>query len=317
MSYLHSNTAILTWPITQQGKKIAQQFAGHHRHDPLAERVRRNTLAVWVLHDFLNALGIPTDLANSDSWNPAIQLTEDVADLVIPGVGRLECRPMLSSITAVPSAVLIEERIGYVAVALDEIAAEAAFLGFVAKISLTQPQLKLGQLRSMNDLPYHLQQVRQGQTVQKSSQLTRLSQWLEGHFENGWMAAENLLAQYLLVPAFRQRVQPSQQQLIKRAKQLDLGLNIGSAKIVLLLEVEQADTAILDIAMRLYPLGETPYLPEGIDVRVIDESNTVCLTAQTRSMDDYIQLHFRGYSGEPFKVQIILGEVCMEEHFII
>ena len=213
---------------------------------------------------------------------------------------------------------MIEERIGYVAVVLDEIAEEASFLGFVAKVSATQPQLRLDQLMSMDDFPYHLQQVRQGPTVRESSQLTCLSQWLEGHFENGWQVAEDLLAQYLLMPAFRQRVQTSQQlPSIKRAKQLDLGLNVGTEKIVLLLEVEQPGAAVVDIAMRLYPLGETLYLPEGIDVRVIDEKNTVCLTAQTRSIDDYLQLYFRGYPGELFKVKINLREVCIEEHFII
>lgn len=316
MSYSQSNTAVLNWPITQQGKKIARQFAQHHSHSAIAERVRCNTLAVWVMHDFLNALGIATDLATSDSWNPVIQLTEDVADLVVPDVGRLECRPMLTSTSTVPSEVLTEGRIGYVAVALNEVAEEAALLGFTAEISPTQPQLKLDQLRAMDDFPYHLQQIRQQVTDQELSRLTRLSQWLEGHFDHGWQAAEDLLAQYLLVPAFRRRVSVSQHQLsIKRAKPFNLGL--GTEKIALLLEVEQSEATVVDIAMGLYPLEEDIYLPEGLNVRVLDEKNTVCLTAQARSMDDYLRLYFRGYPGEPFRIEIALGDVCIEEYFIL
>ena len=320
MSYSQQdiNATTLIWPITQQGKNIAQQFAQEHSYMAIVERVRRNTLAVWVMHEFLNALGIPTDLATSDSWNPAIQLTEDVADLVIPGVGRLECRPVLSDDFAVPSEALVE-RIGYVAIALDEVVGEASFLGFAAEVSSIQPQLRLDQLRSMDDFPIHLQQVCQGTSVQTSSQLTRLSHWLEGYFESGWQAAEDLFAQYLWTPAFRQGGQLAQHEApiqIKRAKQLDLGLKLGTEKIALVLEVEQEEAAVMNIAMRLYPL-ERNYLPEGLAVTVLDETDTVCLTAQVRNIDNYLQLYFRGYPGEPFTIQIVLDDVCLIENFVI
>ena len=78
-----AEAARLIWPITQQGKMIAQQFASRHEHPATAERVRQKTLAVWVVYELLDTLGIAADLSTSDSWNPAIQLTEDVADLVI------------------------------------------------------------------------------------------------------------------------------------------------------------------------------------------------------------------------------------------
>ena len=175
MTYSQSATdaARLIWPITQQGKRIAQQFARDHGLPDIAERVRRNTLAVWVLHEFLEALGILTDLATSDSWNPAMQLTEDVADLVVPGVGRLECRPVEEAgVCTVPLGV---ERIGYVAVALDEAAGEASLLGFVPEVALAQ--LGLDRLQPMDDFPTHLHQLRQGALGQEASQLTRLSRW--------------------------------------------------------------------------------------------------------------------------------------------
>ena len=319
MSYSHTNAAILIWPITQQGQMIAQQFAMEQTQPAIAERVRRNTLAVWVMYEFLSALSIPTDLATSDSWNPVLQLTEDVADLVIPGLGRLECRPVLSDDSTVPLEALIE-RIGYVAIALDETAGEASLLGFVAEISPVQPELRLDQLRTMDDFPDYLQQINQGKTSQESSGLTRLNQWLEGHFENGWQSAEDLLAQYFWMPTFRKGVQLSQQELptqIERTQQLDLDLRLETEQIVLALEVQQASAAGVDIAIQLYPMGETTYLPEGLNIRVLDEKDSVCLTAHAQPIDDYVRLDFRGCPGQPFTVEVILGNVYITERFIV
>ncbi|MEM7792912.1 MAG: DUF1822 family protein [Cyanobacteria bacterium P01_C01_bin.118] len=315
MSYAPQTSLI--WPITQQGKAIAQQFARDHHHPAIAERVRQNTLAVWVIHEFLDALGIATDLTHSDSWNPAMQLTEDVADLVVSGVGRLECRPvpMDAGDCLVPSEALTE-RIGYIAVVLDEAEGEASLLGFAPDVPMTHPQLSLERLRPMDDFPTHLHQVRQGVQGVASFPLTRLSQWLEGYFETGWQAAEDLLAQYFLSPAFRQGAAAQQDSAVqvKRAKQLELGP--GVAPIALVLEIEQDSDSFAMIGVRLYPLGAAS-LPAGLTVTILDEADTVCLTAQARSVDNYLQLYFRGHSGEPFTTQIALGDVQIEEHFII
>lgn len=329
MNYSQQAATSLIWPITQQGKIIAQQFSRTHGHPVIAERVRRNTLAVWVMHEFLDALGIPTDLSTSDSWNPVIQLAEDVADLMVSGVGRLECRPVSGEADcSVPSEALLE-RIGYIAVALDEVAGEASILGFVAEVPPSRPQLRLERLHSMDDFPAHLHYMRQSSLNQEPSQLTRLSQWIEGYFESGWQSAEELLAQYLWTPAFRQGSALAQQEApvqVKRAKQLDLKFgNLGgepeaqseTQQVALMLEVEQESESFMNIGVRLYPLGGSAHLPESLTVTILDEADTVCLTAQARSVDNYLQLYFRGHSGEPFTAQVTLGEVCIVEHFII
>lgn len=316
-----TNIATLIWPITQRGKTIAHQFAHDHVHPVIAERVRRNTLAVWVIHEFLDALGIPTDLSSSDSWNPAIQLTEDVADLMVPGAGRLECRPMSMKVgnCALPSEVLTE-RIGYLAVALDEVAGEASLLGFVPEVAPTHHHLRLEWLQPMDNFPDHLHQIRQGIPDQLFSPVTQLSRWLEGYFDGGWQAAEDMLAQYMWTPAFRQGGVSTPREIplrIKRAKQLDLGLKLGTEQAALVLEVEQESESIVNVGVRLYPLGGSMYLPEGLTVTILDENNIVCLTAKARNVDNYLQLYFRGHPEEPFTTQITLGEMCIVEHFMI
>ncbi|MBE9065837.1 DUF1822 family protein [Leptolyngbya cf. ectocarpi LEGE 11479] len=323
MNYAQQDThsARLIWPITHQGKSIAQQFSRDHAQPDVVERVRRNTLAVWVIHEFLEALGISTDLSTSDSWNPAMQLMEDVADLVVPGVGRLECRPVAAETEGylLPREVLAE-RIGYVVVELDEVAGEASLLGFVSEVRPAQPQLRWEQLQPMDEFPDHLHQLRQGTSKPQTSSLTQLSQWLEGQFESGWRSAEELLAQHVWTPAFRQGGQSVQREAplaIKRAKQLDLGLKLGAEQVALVLEVGEENESVVKVGVRLYPLGGLMYLPEGLAVAILDEAGTVCLTAQARSVDNYLQLYFRGRSGEPFTAQVTLDEVHIVEHFVI
>lgn len=307
MHYSHPAIARLIWPITQQGKDIAQRFAKEH-HAAIAERVRQNTLAVWVVHEFLAAVGIDTDLSTSDSWNPVLQLTEDVADLVVTGLGRLECRLVAEDNRwHIPAGA---ERIGYVAIALDEVGGEASLLGYLP--GTPSDSLSLDQLSAMDDFPAHLHHIRQSIAAEPS---IRLSQWLEGTFDRGWQAVDELLAAYLWTPAFRQGgpARPQETALkIKRAKPLDL----GSAQVALVLEVEQ-ESEFATIGVRLYPLGEPAYLPTGLTVKILDQADTVCLAAQARSVDNYLQLYFRGHPEEPFTAQVALGDAEVVEHFII
>ncbi|MEM7061575.1 MAG: DUF1822 family protein [Cyanobacteria bacterium P01_B01_bin.77] len=316
-----THSARLIWPITHQGKSIAQKFSSDHNQPDVAERVRRNTLAVWVIHEFLETLGISTDLSTSDSWNPVMQLMEDVADLVVPGVGRLECRPVAAEAEEyiLPREVLAE-RIGYVVVELDEVAGEASLLGFVSEVQPAQPQLRVERLQPMDEFPDYLHQLRQGIPRPQTSSLTQLSQWLEGQFESGWQSAEELLAQYMWRPAFRQGGQSTQREVplnIKRAKQLDLGLKLGAEQVALVLEVGRENESAVNVGVRIYPLGGLMYLPAGLMVTILDETDTVCLTAQARSVDNYLQLYFRGQPGEPFTTQVTLEDVRIVEHFVI
>lgn len=89
----------LPLPITQATRRMAQEFANQQPNANKADQVRLNTLAVLVMHDYLQLMEIPTNLTASDSWNPVLRLCADVADLQVAGLGRLECRPVLPSHT--------------------------------------------------------------------------------------------------------------------------------------------------------------------------------------------------------------------------
>ncbi|MBC1314468.1 DUF1822 family protein, partial [Trichormus variabilis PNB] len=149
----------ITLPITQAARIAAQQFANRQPNSRKAEQVRLNTLAVSVVNDYLQMMEVATNLTASDSWNPLMQLCGDVADLEVPSVGRLECRPVQlhEQVCSVPPETW-EERIGYVIVQVDETNTEAKLIGFTKKVN--QETLPLNQLQPIEALIDRLEQLK-------------------------------------------------------------------------------------------------------------------------------------------------------------
>ena len=208
-------------PITQQEREIAQQFANQQPTPQKAEQVYYNTLAVCSVNNYLRIMGILTDLGASDSWNPAVRLFHDVADLAVTDVGKLECRSLrrielgaevaqkpnsnhmqsqsidteptsspksTSPVCYIPSEVH-DDRIGYVVVQIDDEQQEATLLGFTEKVETEE--LPISQLRSLKDLLKHIHQLKQSQSVKEP---VNLSQWLVNVFETGWQEIESLFS---------------------------------------------------------------------------------------------------------------------------
>lgn len=153
MGYATGEDSIIL-PIPQRNRRLAQRFAQHQPTDEKAEQVFNNTLAVLVVYDFLQLLGIETDLLNSDSWNSVVRLVANRADLLIPHLGKLECRAvkMGSKTCPIPMEVW-SGRIGYVIVELDEQFKEGKLLGFIEQVKGTEiPLCQLQPLDALLDL---------------------------------------------------------------------------------------------------------------------------------------------------------------------
>ena len=140
---------------TKSLQQTAQRFA--QRHPACGERIYRNTLAVGVVDQYLRLLGFETDITQGDSWNPVLQVVNDVADLYLPGYGRIECRVVEADAAEcyVPADVSCD-RVAYIVMGLDLEAdvPEAALLGFVGEV--TDEWILLDELRSLAELPQFL-----------------------------------------------------------------------------------------------------------------------------------------------------------------
>ncbi len=310
----------LTLPISQTARITAQQFANQQPNLEKAEQVRLNTLAVWVVNDYLQMMDIPTDLQASDSWNPIMRLCGDVADLAVPSIGRLECRPvhLHQQICFIPPETW-EERVGYLIVQFDESLEEARLLGFIP--SVTTETVPLAQLQPLETFIDHIWQLRQSPL----NSLVNLSQWFAGIFETGWETIESLWNVPELRPTYAFRSvetleldalkQP--ESITKRAKVIDLGIQIHNQPVMLIVEISPEKDQQTSIHLQLHATGNQIYLPPGVHLTVIDSSGAIFLDAQSRKSDNYIQLQFRGEPTERFSVRVALDNTSITEYFRI
>ncbi|MBN4005272.1 DUF1822 family protein [Nostoc sp. LPT] len=310
----------LILPISQTARITAQQFANQQPNPEKAEQVRLNTLAVWVVNDYLQMMDIPTDLQASDSWNPIVRLCGDVADLQVPSIGRLECRPvhLHQQICSIPPETW-EERVGYLIVQFDESLEEARLLGFIP--SVATETLPLGQLQPLETFIDHIWQLRQSPV----NSLVNLSQWFAGIFETGWETIESLWNVPELRPTYAFRgietleldVLKQPESITKRAKVIDLGIQIHNQPVMLIVEISPEKDQQTSIHLQLHATGNQIYLPPGVHLTVIDSSGAIFLDAQSRKSDNYIQLQFRGEPTEQFSVRVALDNTSITEYFRI
>jgi len=318
----------LSLPIIQAARRIAQEFAAGQPTPQKAEQVRLNTLAVYVVNDYLQMMGIATDLTASDSWNPVMRLCVDVADLEVTRVGRLECRPIRTDQQTcyIPPEVW-SDRIGYVVVQLDEPLREATVLGFAPTAAMEQ--LPISQLQPLEDLLDHLSQLMQpaadAKTVGSYKTLVNLSQWLQNVFETGWQTVEALWGTAEASLAFSFRRADSSRETdelhpeagVRRAKLIDLGIQLAGNSVALIVELKPESSQKTGILLQVHPTGSQIHLPPLLQLIVLDETGGIFLEAQARSADNYIQLQFRGKPGEQFSVKVALGDVSITENFVI
>ena len=145
----------LALPITQSARQTAQTFRQQQSTPEKAKQVYLNTLAVWAVKDYLSMMEIPCNLEASDSWNPVIRLCADIADLVVSGIGRLECRPILpQAVTCALPPEVWSDRIGYLVVVIDEEHRQACLLGFTPSVSTDS--IPLNQLQPLESLLAHI-----------------------------------------------------------------------------------------------------------------------------------------------------------------
>ncbi|MGB3208749.1 MAG: DUF1822 family protein [Crinalium sp.] len=294
--------------ISSHAISTAKEFARQQPNRQKAEEVFLNTIAVLVVKDYLKWLNIPTRLEFSDSWNPITRLSGNVADLVLTGLGRLECRFVRQNQDScfIPLESHLD-RVGYIIVQIADNLQSAKILGFTAKVS--QEYLPIIQLQPLEDLFNHLHQL---QT------LTNLSQWFQGILSNGWQSVESIWGNDPQMAYSFRSFSPLDKADINSAKLIDLGIKLGNQNVVLLVALTQTPEQKVNVRIQLHPpMGET-YLPANIRLMLISESGDILEEVRSRIADNFIQLPLiTGNQGEQFQIQIALNDAIITESFLI
>jgi len=308
-----------TGPISPEARHQAEQFYRQQATPEKGEQVRLNTLAISFVNFYLECMGFETDLEAGDSWNPVQQTLLDVADLSLKNLGYLECRPVLvnAQFVYVPPEVQAN-RIGYVAVQINESLREATILGFIKQVSTEL--LPTSQLQPLENLLEYLEELSQVQPAEFATQLlmpsrtlVNLKQWFENNFQRGWQQISDVLAPQPADEAWNLR----DANFVSGGKQLDLGKHMATQSVVLVVAFSPENLQETDIIVEVYPTSEQTYLPPNLQVSVLDFEGVAIMEAQARNANKNIQLQFSVELGERFSVKVTLGEGIAIEDFVI
>lgn len=302
----------------------AEKFRRYQSQGSKAKQVYLNTLAVSVANSYLNLLGWSTSLVQSDSWNPISQTMMNVADLQIPGYGKLECPVVLSgqSTVIVPPETW-SGRIGYLVVMLDQALQTATILGFVPQVH--QLELPLEQLESLSKFPTYLSQQKRLEPTTN----TGLSAWMmrtldSEALDSDWQQLDQLFPP-LRVMNFRNGQELAQlpstststsaSASASRFKLVRLGQD-AEYTIALILDLQPFNEKEFNVSVKVSNYQDEGYLPEGLELVIVDQASHSVMTAQANQTET-IEFCFSGELEEDFAVEIALEEQFVVEHFTI
>lgn len=299
-------------PLGKDAHRKAEEFAAEQDSVDKGKQVYLNTLAVYAVNNYLKWLSIETALHQSDSWNWDIRTFFDIADLMLPSIGRIECRPVLPGEAAVilPQEVT-KERIGYVGVRFN------AQLDFVEILGFFPARPIIGNLETIEINRFESIDILID-IINRRKMKVNLCQWLEGIFNQDWESPELVLAGNFRGSNSRSAATITRQDKdyqtnsISRAKIVDVG-----KQIILLMELTPTNSAVFDIRLRVYPAENTLHLPPDLQLTIFDESGNACMNTQADIADDWMQLEFGCQHEEKFSVELKLGETSLTEEFIV
>lgn len=300
-------------PLGAEAHRLAQQFCRKQSDRTKAKQIYLNTLAVSAVNFYLQCMGIETNWEGSLSYSSVFVSLMDVADLEIPKLGKLECRPILpqTNILTIPPETWCD-RIAYLAVRLDSSLEQATLLGFTT-MAPESGELPVNQLHSLEQFLKRLHQIKQ---LQQATMRVNLSQWFEHIFTDNWQSVEALLTRTEnLAFSFRSASRLGEAS-VKRAKLIDLGLQLANQSVTLLVAIAPDVDDKVTILVQLHPTS-ADYLPPDIKLILLSDGSTLQYV-ESRTEDNYIQLkRFRVIPGECFDIQVAFGNVRVTESFTI
>jgi hypothetical protein len=305
-----------TIALDKSAHRSAANFAAKQTSPTKGRRVYLNTLAVSAVRQYLNCVcELEIDLTHGYSWKPEFHSIMNVADLVIPNVGIIECVPILPNVCEVILAPeTMDDRIGYVAVQFSEDLSSVELLGFVAK-----PEggiIQIDRLQPLDDLLDMIYVDR----------INNLSEFLNGILGIGWEPIESLIVDRdNTIPtdrefALRNILTDTPYESIREfntGKIIDLRAHIANIPLLLLIGLNHEPDGRINVRARLHSAGGVSVLPPNLKLILQDANGESLSQVQYPEAMNFIQLQsFKLKSGTQFKIQVALDNHSFTELFI-
>ncbi len=314
------NLSKFTVTLDRSAHEQAAKFAAGQTSIAKGQKVYLNTLAVCAVRQYLSCVcQLDLDLSYGDSWQVELQSILDVADLVIPNVGKIECLPVLPNVTeiSIPPET-IDDRCGYVLVQFSERLDRVELLGFV-----TKPAGEIVSLQQLQPLDHLLELI-------YTQRLNNLSEFLAGMLGIGWESIENLIEidasnvienrEFALRNTIVSVPSNASYDSIRdftAGKMINLRAQLASIPLLLLIGLNQEADGRIKVKIRLHSGGGVPVLPANIKLSLQTATGEVLSQIEYRRAMNFIQLQsFKLQPETEFKIQIALDGDVFTESFI-
>ncbi|NEQ66829.1 MAG: DUF1822 family protein [Symploca sp. SIO2D2] len=318
-------------PLASKAHQLAEQFAAEQISADKYKQVYLNTLSVYAVSRYLKRLQVETDLSQGDSWNAVKRLLFDVADLVLPGIGKLECRWVMPGETAcaLPEDVP-EDLIGYLVVQFPKSLDQAQLLGFYPAVAGINPPEQI-QLKELQPREVFIDQITklEAQIIRRRESVVRakrinltnanhpasgqpkveennLSQWLKGFVEQGWETFREAFSTPDLSPAYAMRRNATKDSVVLKES------------MVLVVALTPITEQKVRVWIELHSCVEKLLLPKNLQLMIIDQSGEIF---EQKSMEQDGKLlkagRFSAQKGERFTVKVVEGDNIHLEDFVL
>lgn len=138
-----------------------------------------------------------------------------------------------------------------------------------------------------------------------------LRQRLESLFNGDWQPVENLIfAQANRSERVRSELE-EETVTVTKAKKIDLGKDRSVTLKIKFIAIANEE---IEATIEVYPGTRSLYLPVGLQLNILEESDAIALSAQAKNYVDSLQLKFSFNLAEEFKIKIILDDLSAIEN---
>ncbi|MEO0934826.1 MAG: DUF1822 family protein [Cyanobacteria bacterium J06641_2] len=153
---------------------------------------------------------------------------------------------------------------------------------------------------------------------QASQSIVNLSRWLHGAFDTGWENQTAFAFRFRDARSQETDITESSLAIVKRGKLLNLGIEKADESVVLIVGFKAAEEPNkFQVLVEICPTGGQTYLPQDLQLMVLDETGKAVMQAQARNTNKNICLDFKGNTEERFSIKVILGDTSITENFVI
>ncbi|MEG4838418.1 DUF1822 family protein [Microcoleus sp. B9-D4] len=161
---------LLEFPIEQKVYNLALGYASEQANLEVGLKHFYNTITVWAVNHFMGWMDFETILDQDCNWTVAIESALELADLELPGIGKIQCCRICEGETdiCVPAqddALCARElRIAYIFVQLPDPLDRVKLLGFLPAADLhgDTVEISVADLQPFDNLSDYLERIELG-----------------------------------------------------------------------------------------------------------------------------------------------------------